>query len=56
MILRGAELCVEGGRVNHCWCMGAVSHSFFVGAGVEMVADRHAGGKLGRVGCMSQDA
>ena len=20
------ELCVEGGRVSHCWCMCVVSH------------------------------
>ena len=29
MALRNAMACMEGGRVNRIWCMGAISHSYY---------------------------
>ena len=35
---------MEGGRVNHCRCMGIVGHSHgWLGEGMEVVVDNHAG-------------
>ena len=39
------DLCVEGGRVNHSWCIGIVGHSHGMldEAGMEMVVGEHVG-------------
>ena len=45
---------VEGGRVNHSWCICVASYGYggFGGGGVEMVVGNHAGQSLVGVGCM----
>ena len=39
MISESLELCVDGGRVSHCWCMCVVGHGYggLGGAGMEAV-------------------
>ena len=49
---------MEGRRVSHSWCKCVVGHSYVGsgGAGMEMVADRHAEQSQEGVGRMSGDA
>ena len=43
MISEALELYVEGGRVDHSWCMGVVRHGYGGMAEMEVVDGRHVG-------------